>query len=313
MNLKKVIPLILLTSGTLQAATLSEIADFASRQCEEIHSSGKVSKSQITAKLKGQGKALVKLIGGSVSADGSYKLDSVEYDGVPYEQLASQLTDVRSCKQRLTELILEKATLEEKKTELSFSKEHINYERTNPTNSSWVAEVEADYVQISGHSNQLIEDRINAQLKSAARVDVEYEQQNWFVTTEKYALKGDLLSVIYKGTYYAHGAGGAGNVIESANINIKTGGQIYFKDLFIAGYKPGVDQIAETTLKSQGYGEYFDGLKDDQCYYFDGKYLTLCFDEYEVASGAAGSVEVNIPLDDLRQYISLNGPLAHAL
>ncbi len=313
MNIKNILPLVFLAAGTIQAATLNEIAEFASSQCEEIHSSGKVNKSQITAQLKGQGKALAKLISGSVSADGTYTSNSTEYEGVPYEQLASQLTDVRNCKQRLTELILQKATLEAKGSELVFVKQHTKYERPNPTNANWVAEVEADYIQVSGHASTLIENRINAQLKSAARVDVEYEQENWFVTTEKYALKGDLLSVIYKGTYYAHGAGGAGNVIESANINVNTGGPIYFKDLFVAGYKSGVDKIADTALKSKGYGEFFDGLEDDQCYYFDGKYLTLCFDEYEVASGAEGSVEVSIPLDEFRQYISLNGPLAYAL
>lgn len=307
------LPFVLFSSSSLQSATLDEIADFASRQCEEIHASGKVTQSQITAQLKGQGEALVKLIGGTVTADGNYKSNISEFEGVPYDELAGQLTDVRSCKQNLTSLILQKSTLDKTGNNVTFQKKKLEYKRPNPTNPEWTAEVKADYIQISGLSNKLIEDRVNAHLKHAARVDVEYEQENWFVTTEKYALKGNLLSVLYNGTYYSHGAGGAGNTIVSSNINITTGGQIYFKDLFVAGYKEGVDKLADKALKARGYGEYFEGLKDDQCYYFDGHYLTLCFDEYEVAPGAEGSVEINLSLQELRQFISLNGPLAYAL
>lgn len=92
------------------AVTLDEIANFSARQCEEIHASGNMTESQISAKLQGEIKALNKLLG-SVGADGQYTNSSRSYNGVPFDQIASQLTDVRTCKQNLTMAILSNTKL----------------------------------------------------------------------------------------------------------------------------------------------------------------------------------------------------------
>lgn len=201
----------------------------------------------------------------------------------------------------------------EQKNKIEFDVKHIKYERNNPYNAQWIVEVDIDYVQISGLGNELLQKRINEKLKHDVGADIEYEQENWYIDLVNYSLEGDLISVLSEGTYYGHGAAGAGNIIVSSNLNLKTGGRIFFKDLFIAGYKPRLDLLAKKYLGIQGYGEFFKGLDDDQCYYYNGQYLSLCFDEYEVAPGAAGSVTIDIPVREIRDLISLNGPLAYAI
>jgi hypothetical protein len=191
--------------------------------------------------------------------------------------------------------------------------QHIKYDRINPYNTQWTAEVDIDYVQISGLDNELLQKRINERLKHDVGADVEYEQTNWYIDVIRHTIEGDLISVLSEGTYYGHGAAGAGNIIVSSNINLKTGGRVFFKDLFIAGYKPRLDSLTKKYLNDQGYGMFFEGLDEDQCYYYNGQYLSLCFDEYEVAPGAAGSVTIDIPVKEIRDLISLNSPLAYAI
>ncbi|EKF9799901.1 hypothetical protein O1D18_003544 [Vibrio cholerae] len=110
--MNRLVKFLILTSvvPSVVAVTLDEIANFSARQCEEIHASGKMTESQISAKLQGEIKALNKLLG-SVGANGQYTNSSRSYNGVPFDQIASQLTDVRTCKQNLTMAILSNTKL----------------------------------------------------------------------------------------------------------------------------------------------------------------------------------------------------------
>lgn len=185
--------------------------------------------------------------------------------------------------------------------------------KPNPNDPRWMVEVDIEYVQLRNLGNAGVQKIINDTLLADAGADKEYEAENWHYRVGSQAIKGDLLSVVSYGTYYGHGAGGAGNVITSTNLSLKTGGRVEFKDLFKAGYAETLNRLALAELKKNGYGEFFQGLKEDQCYFFDGNYLSLCFDEYEVAPGAAGAVTVELPLSSIRSLISLNGPLAYAI
>lgn len=185
--------------------------------------------------------------------------------------------------------------------------------KTNPNDPKWTTEVDIEYVQLRNLGNIGVQKLINDALAAEAGADKEYVDENWHYRVGSHTIKGDLLSVISYGTYYSHGAAGAGNVITSTNLNLKTGGKVEFKDLFKAGYAGQLNKLVLTELEKHGYGDFFDGLKEDQCYFFDGNYLSICFDEYEAAPGAAGSVTINLPLNSIRNLISLNGPLAHAI
>jgi hypothetical protein len=185
--------------------------------------------------------------------------------------------------------------------------------KTNPNNPEWKVEISIEYIQLRNLGNIGTQKLINDTLIADVGADREYDNENWHYEVASHTINGDLLSVVSYGTYYSHGAAGAGNVITSTNLNLKTGGRVEFKDLFKSGYVEELNKLTLDELKKDGYGLFFDGLKGDQCYFFDGDYLSLCFDEYEVAPGAAGAVTVRLPLSSIRSLISLNGPLAYAI
>lgn len=183
----------------------------------------------------------------------------------------------------------------------------------NPDDTKWKTEIDIEYVQLRNLGNIGIQKLINDTLIAEAGADKKYKDENWYYRVGSHTIKGDLLSIVSYGTYYYHGAGGAGNVITSTNLNLKTGGKVEFKDLFKTGYASKLNELIFIELKKQGYEGFFEGLKEDQCYFFDGSYLSICFDEHEAAPGAAGAITIKLPLNSIRNLISLNGPLAYSI
>ncbi|MEQ3513644.1 DUF3298 domain-containing protein [Pseudoalteromonas sp. BZB3] len=185
--------------------------------------------------------------------------------------------------------------------------------KPNRNNPNYTLEVDIEYAQINNLKDKGIQKIINDTLIEDVGANKDFQEEDWYYRVVSKTIKGNLLSVVSEGSYYYHGAAGAGNVITSTNLNIKTGGRVEFKDLFVSGYKKQLDTLTLSELKRNDFGSFFDGLNDDQCYYFTDDYLTLCFDEYEVAPGAIGAVTVEIPLVKIRNIVSLNGPLANAI
>jgi hypothetical protein len=183
----------------------------------------------------------------------------------------------------------------------------------NPNNPHYTLEVDIEYAQLKNLKDKEIQKKINDILIADVGANKDFQEENWFYRVESRAIKGNLLSVVSKGTHYHHGTAGARNVITSTNLNIKTGKRLEFNDLFISGYKKQLNALTFANLKSNEFEFFFDGLNEEQCYYVTDQYLTLCFDEYEVAPGAAGAVTVQIPLVKIRHIVSANGPLADAI
>ena len=183
-----------------------------------------------------------------------------------------------------------------------------------PETNVKTAKIHLEYVEVTGLDNPVVEKKINEHIKGVIGVNEHYdgtEDLSMFVTSA--SIDGDLLSVLVEGTYYGHGAAGAANWIRSINVNVRNGEPVQFKDLFRAGYQDKINSVAKAWFSTQSYESSFEGVKDDQCYYFDGSYLYLCFSEYEVAPGSEGVVNAKIRLEDIRGLISLNGPLAYAI
>ena len=184
---------------------------------------------------------------------------------------------------------------------------------TPGTNVS-TAKIHLEYVEVVGHSSKIIEKKINETIKSVIGINEQYdgtEDLSMFIKSA--SIDSNLLSILVEGTYYGHGAAGAANQVRSINLNIRNGEPVQFKDLFRAGYQEKINNIAKSWFSTQSYESSFEGIKDDQCYYFDGSHLYLCFSEYEVAPGSEGVVNAMINIEDIRGLISLNGPLAYAI
>ncbi|MEI7310973.1 RsiV family protein [Pectobacterium carotovorum] len=175
-----------------------------------------------------------------------------------------------------------------------------------------MAEIHLEYPEISGLKDKLIEKKINEHIKEMIGVNQQFDgRENLYMEISDASIDGDLLSVLAMGTFYAHDAAGAINQIVSINANVKNGEVVQFKDLFRAGYQEKINNLVNSWLSTKDYTSFFEGVKDDQCFYFNGNYLYLCFSEYEIAPGSEGIVNVPIKLDDIRGFISRNGPLAY--
>ena len=176
------------------------------------------------------------------------------------------------------------------------------------------ANIELQYIQVRGLENKTLEKKINESIKSIIGVNEDYDgTEDLTMNVIKSSLEGDLLSILIEGTYYSHGGTGAANQVRSINLNIKNGEPVEFKDLFRSGYQKPINSIAKSWFSQQKFDDSFESVTDDQCYYFDGSYLYLCFSEYEVAPGAEGVVTAKLKLEDIRGLVSLNGPLAYVL
>ncbi len=130
--------ILLLNSSLTFGDSLREISLFAMDICDSIRTEGSISRKEITAKLEGQTKGIAKLIGASVAADGTIKIDNTEYKGLPYKSLPSQMQDSRACKKDIAKMLLDerktakkkfKKESRQRKYELSERNGHCNPDR----------------------------------------------------------------------------------------------------------------------------------------------------------------------------------------
>lgn len=50
-------------------------------------------------------------------------------------------------------------------------------------------------------------------------------------------------------------------------------------------------------------------IRDNQDFYLNDDNIVICFFKYEIAPGCCGPIEVNIDINDLKDFINPNGPL----
>ena len=93
-------------SNFIYATSLSEISVFAKEICDEISTIGSIKRTEVEGKISGKLDGIAKLLGASISAEGTIKLDDINYKGIPYEKLPEQMSDSRECKKSITMMLL---------------------------------------------------------------------------------------------------------------------------------------------------------------------------------------------------------------
>lgn len=176
------------------------------------------------------------------------------------------------------------------------------------------ATIHLEYVEVGGLENGTIQKKINQRLQKVAGVLTSYDgTEDVFLSTKKASIHGDLISIVFEGTYYAHGAAGAVNFLECVNLNMNDGNDVTFGELFLPGYAKRINALAQQWFASHSIVSRFAGVGEEQKYYLDDVHLYLCFSEYEVAAGCEGAVTVAIRLRDIKDVIRKNGLLAFVL
>jgi hypothetical protein len=107
----KVLLTIVLIFNLIYAESLDNISKFANQICDEIETSGSISRSDIKIKLFGKISPLSKILGVKLNANGSYRINDIKFEGLPYQFIPKQMKDSRECKKEIVFILLEERTL----------------------------------------------------------------------------------------------------------------------------------------------------------------------------------------------------------
>jgi len=86
--------------------SLTDISTFAKEMCDKIRTEGKITRTEIEAKLDGEMEGVAKLLGVSVGADGKFRRDKTEYVGLPYDKLSIEMSSARECRKELAAMLI---------------------------------------------------------------------------------------------------------------------------------------------------------------------------------------------------------------
>ncbi|CAM5400268.1 hypothetical protein TMEC50S_02021 [Thauera mechernichensis] len=128
-----------------QAASLTEISEFADSICDQIRPEGSISRTEIEGSLRGQASGVAKLLGLTVGADGRVKHGREDYRGLPLDHVAEQMQGSRECKRQLAALLIsERSRLAQSQVRYKtcrhpdFGQEGWNRSETFTQSSGWV-------------------------------------------------------------------------------------------------------------------------------------------------------------------------------
>lgn len=104
------------------AASLDEISNFASEICEEVEAGGIITREKVKATIEANAGNLIKLVGANISGEGTYEKEKKITEGLPYESLPEQFSDVRACKKYIARTLLEEEKIQRQKANESAAK-----------------------------------------------------------------------------------------------------------------------------------------------------------------------------------------------
>ena len=145
-------------------------------------------------------------------------------------------------------------------------------------------------------------------VSTASSLDVTY------TLVSQYA---DIWSFKFYYSFYTNGAAHPGDFSHTINYDLNAGRELALGDLFIPGSNY-LDAISGYCITELGKQPFFDGpftngadptLENYRNWNITSQGLIITFDTYQVAPGAAGPQVVQIPFDQLRQIVAMNGPL----
>ncbi|MFY4805907.1 DUF3298 domain-containing protein [Aliarcobacter butzleri] len=126
----------------------------------------------------------------------------------------------------------------------------------------------------------------------------------------------NLLCIKFTNFIYYDGAAHGNVEIVTLNINLFTGEEFEFKDIFRSDGVEEIKNIVKTKLLSHKCKDvYFDfdsiELRNNHNFYLnDDNNLIIVFFKYEIAPGACGPIEIEINMNELKRYLNPNGPFS---
>ncbi|MFY9089365.1 PdaC/SigV domain-containing protein [Arcobacter aquimarinus] len=126
----------------------------------------------------------------------------------------------------------------------------------------------------------------------------------------------NILSLKFLSYFYYKGAAHGNSEIITLNINLLTGEEFEFKDIFRSyGYEPVEKIVKEKLLEHDCKDMYFDfesiHLRVNQNFYINNNdNLVIVFFKYEIGPGCCDIIEIEVNRKDFLDFINPNGPLS---
>ncbi len=126
----------------------------------------------------------------------------------------------------------------------------------------------------------------------------------------------NLLCIKFTNFIYTDGAAHGNVEIITLNINLFTGEEFEFKDIFRSNGEEEIKNIVKKKLlEHECKDAYFDfdsiELRNNHNFYLNNdNNLVIIFFKYEIAPGACGPIEIELNMHELKKYLNPNGPFS---
>lgn len=174
--------------------------------------------------------------------------------------------------------------------------------------------IDFTYPQVTGLPNQNVQNQMNEKIK--ARV-YDLQKTNVFDDIKKYYWstyeipynQNQILSIRLNQSINAEGAAHPANYLSSITLNLRTGQEYRFADLFKkdTAYVDKVNELARKEIAKLDYTllEPFKGITENQSFYLTKDALVIYFQEGEYTPHVVGPLVIRIPYQDLKPYLAL--------
>ncbi len=163
------------------------------------------------------------------------------------------------------------------------------------------AKIDIAWLELRGTGQPELERTVNALLRENARMpeNIKTMAANPFsdITSSIHRafLHDGLLSVAYEVYDYGHGAANGSSSINAVNFDLQQGKALTLEDLFPVSSLPALSLLVQSELERKGRGAQFRGIASDNCFFFDRRALTLCFDQGDIDARYEGVAEAKLP------------------
>ncbi|KAB2953382.1 DUF4163 domain-containing protein [Heliorestis acidaminivorans] len=189
-----------------------------------------------------------------------------------------------------------------------------------------VQEVKADlpqsdltYPQVTGFSDQALEERINKilkneafsyrekTLKEATELELDGEKMSFYGDFEVAYNQSGLLSIAMPQGSYFEGAAHPNNYLSAITVDVKEGKIVYLPELFTekTDLKALLDPLMEAQIKARNLTLLADfaGLEEAQEYYLGPAHLIIYYQTYAYTPHAYGPLKLAIPYQQVAEHL----------
>ncbi len=166
------------------------------------------------------------------------------------------------------------------------------------------------YIEIK---NKDIENNINEIIKKHFNIDYEGQENETFDGDYDIKLnKNSILSIVSKGYTYSGGAHGM-SYWRGISLDLNKGISYKLEELFKkdSGYKQKLNEMIKKEIRTKDLPllRDFEGIYKEQEYYLTEKGIVIYYQLYDYTPYAYGFLQFEIPYDDVKDIINLEGPL----